>query len=110
MRVNRRQPKKATMSLPASARLRAPDTVIHNTFDDGESVLLHLGTESYFGLNPVGTRMWLVLTQAESIEQACGQLLAEYAVEPDVLRRDLDALIDQLLEHRLLVVLDPDER
>lgn len=95
------------MPLASSIRLRAPDTVIHNTFDDGESVLLHLGTETYFGLNPVGTRMWLILTQADSIEQACQLLLAEFEVEPDVLRRDLDALIDQLLQHRLLVAQNP---
>lgn len=95
------------MTLPPSTRLRAPESVILRTFDDGESVLLHLETEQYFGLNPVGTRMWSVLTQADSIDHAFQQLQEEYEVEPDVLRRDLDELIVQLLEHRLL---EPDAR
>lgn len=99
-----RQTENVTMPLASSTRLRAPETVIHKPFDDGESVLLHMETETYFGLNRVGTRMWTVLTQADSIGQAAELLLAEYEVEPDVLRRDLDALIDQLLQHRLLVM------
>lgn len=104
MPIGMRQTEKATMPLVASTRLRAPETVIHKPFDDGESVLLHLETETYFGLNQVGTRMWAVLTQAGSIGQAAELLLAEYEVEPEVLRRDLDALVDQLVQHRLLMV------
>lgn len=95
------------MTLPASTRLRAPDAVVLRSFDDGESVLLHLETELYFSLDTVGTRMWSTLTQADSIELAFQQLQEVYAVEPEVLRRDLNALIDQLLEHRLL---ETDER
>jgi hypothetical protein len=72
--------------------------------------LLHLETETYFGLNAIGTRMWTVLTQADSIDQAVAILLAEYEVEPEVLRRDLDTLIAQLLQHRLLFVQEPDDR
>lgn len=95
------------MTLPPLTRLQAPESVIHRTFDDGESVLLHLETEQYFGLNSVGTRMWSVLTQADSVADAFQQLQEEYEVEPDVLRRDLDELIAQLLEHRLLEPYEP---
>lgn len=98
------------MPLVPSNRLRAPESVIHKPFDDGESVLLHLETETYFGLNAIGTRMWTVLTQADSIDQAVAILLAEYEVEPEVLRRDLDTLIAQLLQHRLLFVQESDDR
>jgi len=36
----------------------------------GESVLLNLQTERYFGLDEVGTRMWTHLTSSVSIEAA----------------------------------------
>jgi hypothetical protein len=63
----------------------------------GESVVLDLKTEQYLGLNEVGTRMWQVLAGAESIEAAYQSLLAEFDVERDQLRRDLDEFVQELL-------------
>lgn len=92
------------MSVPASNRIAAHSSVLIRTFDDGESVLLNLDTENYFGLNAVGSRMWELLTSTPSIEDAYASLLAEYEVAPDELRRDLDTLIEQLVEHGLVEV------
>jgi hypothetical protein len=70
----------------------------------GEAVLLDLKRETYFGLDPVGTRMWQALTTAETIQSAFEMLLSEYEVEPDVLRRDLEALIAMLRGEGLIEV------
>jgi hypothetical protein len=70
----------------------------------GESVLLNLNSERYFGLDEVGTRMWTVLSKSQSIQQAYDALLAEYDVEPDVLRRDLVDLIDKLVDRGLVEI------
>ena len=77
-----------------------PDVLIREL--DGEAVLLNLASESYFGLDEVGARMWQVLTTSESIETAQAQLLAEYEVEPERLRQDLLALVTQLAGHGLV--------
>ena len=69
---------------------------------DGESVLLNLETERYFGLDATGTRMWDVATQAASLEAAYVTLMQEFEVEPEVLRANLAELITGLLEHGLL--------
>ena len=69
---------------------------------DGESILLNLESETYFGLDEVGTRIWALLTGAPTIQAAYEALLAEYDVAPDVLRQDLEALLAQLLEQGLL--------
>ena len=37
---------------------------------EGESVLLNLDSERYFGLDETGTRMWVVLAESASIEEA----------------------------------------
>lgn len=63
---------------------------------EGESVLLNLNSESYFGLDDVGTRMWTALMDSGSIEAAFETLLAEYDVEPEQLRTDLCSFIDKL--------------
>jgi len=69
---------------------------------DGESVLLNLETEKYFGLDATGTRMWELVTALPSIDAAYAQLLEEFEVEPDLLRAHLTELLSRLLENGLL--------
>jgi Coenzyme PQQ synthesis protein D (PqqD) len=85
----------------SAKRARLPENVIMQTVGD-EAVLLNLNTNQYFSLNPVGVRMVEVLTQNASTGQAFSSLLAEYAVDPDVLRDDLQELLGQLLSHGLI--------
>ncbi len=77
-------------------------------FLDRESVLLNLETERYFGLDETGTRMWQLVTASQDIEAAYQELLAEFDVEPELLRNDLTDLLGQLVEHGLLQVLPAD--
>lgn len=84
-------------------RLQVPSDVLLSELD-GESVLLNLKTETYFGLDDVGTRMWTLATTADSVQAAYEMLRNEYEVDPDRLRNDLAALLDTLLEHGLLEV------
>lgn len=62
----------------------------------GEAVLLNLGSESYFGLDPVGTRLWALLGEDSRLQRAYEAMCTEYEVEPAELERDLLALVDQL--------------
>jgi len=78
------------------------DTLIN--FIEEESVILNLKSESYFGLDQVGTRMWTLLTTSDSIQSAYERLLDEYDVSADKLRADLSELIDKLLARGLLEV------
>ncbi|WP_204106267.1 MULTISPECIES: PqqD family protein [Spirulina sp. CCY15215] len=70
----------------------------------GESVLLNLDSEKYFGLNEMGTRMISVLNDAPSIQAAYQLLLVEYEVDGIELKQDLLALIEKLAEHGLVKV------
>jgi hypothetical protein len=71
---------------------------------EGESVLLNIETETYFGLDDVGTRMWTRLIASETIQQAFDALLDEYDVAPETLKTDLTDLLQQLVEKGLLEV------
>jgi hypothetical protein len=73
-------------------------------FLEGESVLLNLDTERYFGLDSTGTRMWKAVTVAPDIKTAYEELLGEYDVDPQLLRSNLTDLLGQLLENGLLEV------
>jgi hypothetical protein len=80
----------------------APDVMFRIVGD--ESVILHLKSETYLGLDPVGTRMWTVLTESGSIQGAYEILLAEYEVEGPQLHRDLEDFVAKLLQHELVLV------
>ena len=84
-------------TIPFSARTKVSDGILFRELD-GESVILSLGAETYFGLDEVGTRAWELLRAGPTIQAAYEALCAEY------LRRDLEELLDQLLAHKLIVV------
>jgi hypothetical protein len=75
---------------------------------DRESVLLNLETEQYFGLDETGTRMWQFVTTSPNIDAAFQDLLAEYEVDPELLRSNLIELLSRLLDCGLLQVLPAD--
>ena len=82
-------------------RARRPDEVLLRLLGR-ESVLLNLATESYFGLDEVGTRMLEVLTSSGRIEDAYATLLEEFEVPPERLRADLEAFVARLADAGLI--------
>jgi len=90
-----------------SDRAAAPAYVLVRLLDQ-ESVLLNLESEQYFGLDETGTRIWQVVTTSPNIDTAYQELLAEYDVQPEMLRENLNELLGHLVEHGLLQVLPAD--
>jgi hypothetical protein len=86
-----------------TARVTVPADVLFRDLD-GESVILNLQTESYFGLDEVGTRMWALLTASDSVRAALDALLEEYETDAGTMRKDLEELIGKLVEQGLLEV------
>ena len=73
-----------------------------------EAAILHVGSGVYYGLNPVGARVWALLQQPVVVQHLRETLLAEYDVAPDRLQRDLTDLLDGLVAEGLIEVLhDP---
>jgi hypothetical protein len=93
-------------SITLNQKISVPEDVLVQVLD-GESVLLNLQNEQYYGLDDIGTRMWEVLAASQSIEEAYRVLLAEYQVEPEQLRQDLQVLLEKLVEHGLVELSNP---
>jgi len=91
------------LTISFTMRVKVPDDVLIRELD-GESVILNLKSERYFGLDEVGTQMWRVLSSSESIEAAYQTLVLEYDVTPEQLRNDLYKLLEQLVENGLVNV------
>ena len=69
---------------------------------DDDVVLLHLGTSRYYGLDEVGARFWTLLVEDGHPERAIPLLLAEFDVDEQTLRTDLQRLLYELTEATLL--------
>lgn len=91
------------MQISFSDRVRVPDGVLVSQLQE-ESVILNLDSERYFGLDDVGTRMLSVLSTSDSIEAAFESLRAEYDVDGQVLRQDLLALVESLVQQGIVEV------
>jgi Coenzyme PQQ synthesis protein D (PqqD) len=93
------------MSTSFSQRVKIPDHVLVSDLQ-GESVILNVNSERYYGLDKVGTRFLTLLSDCESIEHAFEALLAEYDVNADTLRADITDLLNDLSEQGLVEICD----
>lgn len=69
------------------------------------AVLYSTDDEVYFGLNPVGVRVWELLPPAhQTLDDVCRVLASEYPdASEDVIRSDVSELLAELVKLGLLV-------
>jgi len=65
---------------------------------NGETVILDLNSESYFGLDEVGTRIWQLLQEHGELRKVFDVMLEEFDVDADRLEKDLNELVGELEE------------
>lgn len=70
----------------------------------GEAIILNLTTGTYYGLNPVGARIWALVQQPQTVAAIRTTLLAEYDVEPERCDRELHHILHDLTEAGLIEV------
>ena len=83
-------------------RVRVPQEVLARQVG-GETVMLDLAKGAYFGLDPIGARMWQLLAEGKTLAEVCDAIVEEYEVSRDAVERDLLALLDDLKAHGLIV-------
>jgi Coenzyme PQQ synthesis protein D (PqqD) len=69
-----------------------------------EAAILNMKNTVYYGLNPVGTRVWDLVQQARSVGEIRDALLDEYDVEAEQCERDLLDLLQKMREQGLIEV------
>ncbi len=68
----------------------------------GRQVLLNIKSGVYYGLDPVGTRIWSLLQEPRQVSEIRDTLLAQYDVSPERLEHDLIALLGKLVDAGLV--------
>jgi hypothetical protein len=71
---------------------------------DGETVILHLESGTYYGLSDVGVRIWNLIQEPRPVSDVRDVLLKEYDVEPVQCGRDVLALLGDLEAHKLIEI------
>lgn len=73
-----------------------------------ETVILDLETGTYFGLDPVGARIWELIAEGHTPNDIREIMVAEYDVTADTLMADLEKLLCNLQDHGLITTTEFD--
>lgn len=88
----------------AAARFQLRSSDVTGKVIDGEAIIMNLATGAYYSMDGVGAALWELLEQGHSRDEAIAQLGERYTVERDVLVRDVDAVIADLVAEELIAV------
>jgi hypothetical protein len=80
-----------------------PPTVVARMVGD-EVVILDLEAGTYFGLDPVGARIWELIGEGLTLSNVRDRMLNEYDTPSDTLEQDILELIKALREESLVAV------
>jgi hypothetical protein len=69
-----------------------------------ESAILNLNNTVYYGLNPVGARVWTLLQKQRTVGELRDALLDEYDVDAERCERDLIELLEKMRSEGLIQV------
>ncbi len=69
-----------------------------------EAAILNLKTGIYYGLDPVGARIWNLIQTPIQLNEILETLLNEYEVEENRCQKDLIELLEQLSEKELVKI------
>lgn len=71
---------------------------------DQELVMLDPRDSRYYGLDPIGRRIWELLERPRPVDELCAALQDEFDVPPETCRSDVFAFLEQLSDARLLEI------
>lgn len=78
-----------------SEKVTIPSQVMARTVGD-ETVILDLASGTYYGLDPVGARIWQLMNEGQTLAAICDTLLDEYEVTREALEDDILRLTEEL--------------
>lgn len=86
-----------------SDKISASPQVVARQVGD-ETVILDLASGTYFGLDPVGARIWQLLADGKTIAQTCEVMVQEFDVSRTTLEQDTLDLVNELAAKKLVAI------
>jgi hypothetical protein len=69
---------------------------------DGEAIIIDLATGVYYSMRGIGGRIWSMVNERRSVGSMLEEIAGTYEVDADEARRDLHAILGQLLDEQLI--------
>lgn len=70
---------------------------------DNNQVMMHLEKGKYYGLNPVGKRIWDMIEEPKSFEEITQTLLAEFNVTPEQCDQEVKAFLEMAEKNEIII-------
>ena len=74
---------------------------INGELEDSQ-VMMHLEKRKYFGLNPVGKKIWDMIQQPKSFDEIVENLLREYDVEKERCMSEVRTFLDNAIKNEII--------
>jgi|GEM_PF-178386 hypothetical protein len=73
---------------------------------DGDTVMMSIDNGEYYGLNPIGTKIWEIIETPVAVSQLISRLLGEFDVSPEECQADTMEFLNQLYAKNLLYIVE----
>lgn len=73
---------------------------------DGETVMMSIENGEYYGIDPVGSRIWELIETPVKVSGLCEILGAEYKVTPEQCSKDVMSFLNDMLEKGIVKIAD----
>lgn len=90
--------------LTTSTKVSPDANVVFTEMENGESVLLHLGTNEYFSLNETGTLIWKGISDDRNLGEIGKELEKTFDVTNEQATQSVKRLVDELVAQKLVSV------
>lgn len=92
-------------TLDINSAVARNEGIIFSNMDE-ETVMMSIEKGEYYGVNPVGRRIWELLETPVTVSAMCDTLCGEYNIEPEQCSKDVLAFLEQLSAKDVIKVVD----
>ena len=89
------------MALTQESLIRRNEEIVSSEID-GETVMMDLDFENYFGMEVIGTRIWQLLENEMTVQALCETLTREFEVEIEQCLEDVVPFLDDLSKNQMI--------
>jgi len=92
-------------SINLGSTVRQADNLVSCELD-GETALMCVESGQYYGLDPVGGRIWTLIEKDRLVSELCALMLEEFDAEAAQLEQHVLIFLNQMAENNLVRVVD----
>lgn len=89
--------------LPLETKIVRAQGILASAIDD-EMVMANLKTDTYYGLDPVSTRIWQLIETPQALAAICETLVTEFTVDLETCQREVAAFVQELLDAQIATI------